>query len=65
MEQEPCAALLDARDAVEDVLLRPGRQPSDATQGAFFGGGTQLLELTDPQLLVEQLDRPGANPLDA
>src|SRR5579859_899617 len=64
VEQEPGAALLDPRDSLEDALLGAGGEALEATQLPLLGGGAQLLDRADAELVVQQPDRSRTDAAD-
>ena len=66
VEQQALVGLpLETGDALEDVLLRSGRQPGDATDLSPLGGGSELLERGDAELEVQQPGGARPDPVDA
>ena len=59
MQQHPPVAVLQARDALEDQLLRPFGEPSQGADPMGLGGRLEIVDGLDAELLVDQPDGLG------
>ena len=65
MDEQARARSSDPRDALQDVLLGPLREPLHVAEAAGLGGRAQPVQRVDPERLVKQTDRPWADAGDA